>query len=80
MGSWFAGVAANLSRWDMTLNDALNQIIDDGIEAARADYSKPRDTLRRDGAIAGLEVRGVPSRNTGTGVVGRPRSSGSLTC
>jgi hypothetical protein len=87
----------------MTLNDALNQIIDDGIEAARADYSKPRDTLRRDGAIAGLEdcrgkspqeiaallvsagkkvmeVRGVPSRNTGTGVVGRPRSSGSLTC
>ena len=39
----------------MTLNDALNQIIDDGIEAARADYSKPRDTLKRDGAIAGLE-------------------------
>ena len=64
MGSWFAGVAANLSRWDMTLNDALNQIIDDGIEAARADYSKPRDTLKRDGAIAGLEdcLEKVPRR------------------
>jgi hypothetical protein len=28
----------------MTLNDA---IIDDGIEAARLDYAKPQDTLKR---------------------------------
>ena len=39
----------------MLLNDALNQIIDDGIEAARADYSKPRDKLKRDGSILGFE-------------------------
>jgi hypothetical protein len=39
----------------MTLNDALNAIIDDGIEAARLDYAKPRDTLKREGAIAGFE-------------------------
>jgi hypothetical protein len=31
----------------MTLNDALNAIIDDGIEAARLDYAKPQDTLKR---------------------------------
>jgi hypothetical protein len=31
----------------MILNDALNSIIDDGIEAARLDYAKPRDTLKR---------------------------------
>jgi hypothetical protein len=31
----------------MALNDALNCIIDDGIEAARLDYAKPRDTLKR---------------------------------
>jgi hypothetical protein len=39
----------------MILNDALNHIIDDGIEAARLDYAKPRDTLKREGAIAGFE-------------------------
>jgi hypothetical protein len=31
----------------VTLNDALNAIIDDGIEAARLDYAKPRDPLKR---------------------------------
>jgi hypothetical protein len=39
----------------MTLNDALNQIIDDGIEAARFDLSKPTDRLKREGSITGLE-------------------------
>jgi hypothetical protein len=40
----------------MTLNDALNHIIDDGIEAARLDYAKPQQTLKREGAIAGFEA------------------------
>lgn len=39
----------------MLLVDALNHIIDDGIEAARADYRKPADTLKREGAIQGFE-------------------------
>lgn len=39
----------------MPLVDALNAIIDDGIEAARVDYSKPRNTLEREGAIHGFE-------------------------
>lgn len=39
----------------MNLNDALNWIIDDGIEAARADYKKPKDKLKLDGAIRGFE-------------------------
>jgi hypothetical protein len=39
----------------MLLIDALNKIIDDGIEAARQDYSKPRDNLKREGAIRGFE-------------------------
>jgi hypothetical protein len=39
----------------MLLVDALNFVIDDGIEAARHDYAKPRDTLKREGAIAGFE-------------------------
>lgn len=43
----------------MLLNDALNQIIDDGIEAARADYTKPCDKLKLKGAIKGFnECRG----------------------
>jgi hypothetical protein len=43
----------------VTLNDALNHIIDDGIEAARADYSKPRDKLKLEGSILGFkECRG----------------------
>jgi hypothetical protein len=39
----------------MLLVDALHAVIDDGIEAARHDYAKPRDTLKREGAIAGFE-------------------------
>ena len=39
----------------MFLLDAITQIIDDGIEAARADYSKPRDKLKLDGSIKGFE-------------------------
>jgi hypothetical protein len=39
----------------VTLNDALNCIVDDGITAARLDYAKSRDTLKREGAIAGFE-------------------------
>ena len=39
----------------MLLIDALNQIIDDGIEASRLDYSKPRDKQKLDGSIRGFE-------------------------
>ena len=39
----------------MLLMDALNHIIDDGIEAARADYAKPADKLKLDGSIRGFE-------------------------
>lgn len=39
----------------MTLNDALNQIIDDGIEAARADYPQPSDRLKLEGSVQGFE-------------------------
>ena len=38
----------------MTLNDALNAIIDDGTEAVRLDYAKPQQT-KREGPIAGFE-------------------------
>ena len=33
----------------MLLIDAVNAVIDDGIEAAHHDYMKPRDTLKREG-------------------------------
>lgn len=39
----------------MTLGEALERVISDGIEAARADYSRPGDELRRDGAVLGFE-------------------------
>lgn len=39
----------------MNLNDALNHIIDDGIESARADYIKPEDKLKLEGSISGFE-------------------------
>jgi hypothetical protein len=39
----------------MLLVDAINHVIDDGIEAARHDYAKPGDTLKREGAIAGFD-------------------------
>lgn len=35
--------------------DALNAVIDDGIEAARLDYTKPDDKLKLDGSIRGFE-------------------------
>jgi hypothetical protein len=40
----------------MLLADALNCIIDDGIEAARHDYATPRHFLKREGAIDGFEA------------------------
>jgi hypothetical protein len=39
----------------MLLNDALNHIIDDGIEAARRDYARPRDRLKLEGSLKGFE-------------------------
>lgn len=39
----------------MLLVDALNQIVDEGIEAARADYTKPRQKHKLEGAIKGFE-------------------------
>ena len=39
----------------MLMIDALNQIIDDGIEAARLSYSKPRDKQKLEGSIRGFE-------------------------
>ena len=39
----------------MLLIDAMNLIIDDGIEAAKLDYSKLKDDLKRRGAIQGFE-------------------------
>jgi len=41
----------------MLLVDALNFIIDDGIESARHDYATPRHFLKRAGAVAGFEER-----------------------
>ena len=39
----------------MNYNDALNSIIDDGIEAARNDYSRPDQSQKREGSILGFE-------------------------
>jgi hypothetical protein len=39
----------------LNLSDVLNQIIDDGIEAARADYTKPSQKLKLEGSIKGFE-------------------------
>lgn len=35
--------------------EALDQVIDDGIEAARQSYSKPRDKLKLEGSIQGFK-------------------------
>ena len=40
----------------MNYEQALNQVIDDGIEAARADYTKEEDKLRLQGSIAGFKA------------------------
>ena len=43
----------------MNLNDALNRIIDDGIEAAKRDYDEPDQEDQLKGAIQGFsECRG----------------------
>ncbi len=42
------------------LRDFIDIVVDDGIEAAKADYSKPTDELKLEGAIGGFEIcRGV---------------------
>jgi hypothetical protein len=51
----FNDVFGSVEGLQMLLVDALNHIIDDGIEAARLDYVKPGDTLKREGAIVGFE-------------------------
>lgn len=40
----------------MTYFDFLKRVVDDGIEAARKDYSKPEDALRLKGSLAGFEA------------------------
>jgi hypothetical protein len=40
----------------MTYNDFLNQIIEDGIIAAKEDYAGPQDKNRLEGSIAGFEA------------------------
>lgn len=45
----------------MTYDDFLTRIIDDGIEAAKADYTKPEQATHLKGAVAGFEAcRGKP--------------------
>lgn len=39
----------------MNYVDALNAIIDDGIEAAKVDYNQPRNKMKLDGSILGFE-------------------------
>lgn len=39
----------------MTLSEALERIIDDGIAAARADYASPRQSEKLEGSLAGFE-------------------------
>jgi hypothetical protein len=60
----FNDVFGSVEALQMLLVDALNHIIDDGIEAARLNYVKPGDTLKREGAIAGFEDcrRKVPAK------------------
>jgi len=40
----------------MDYNKILNTIIDDGIKAAKEDYTEPKDKNRLDGSIAGFEA------------------------
>ncbi len=40
----------------MSTGDFLTRVIDDGIAAAKADYSEPRQAHKRDGAVAGFEA------------------------
>jgi hypothetical protein len=44
----------------MNFNDVLNVVIDDGINAALQSYSKPYQSLKREGSIFGFnECRGL---------------------
>lgn len=46
--------------------DALNAVIDDGIEAARLDYARPDQKLKLDGSIRGFEdCRGKTAEEIG---------------
>jgi len=40
----------------MIFSEFLERVINDGIEAAKADYSKPEDDARLKGSIAGFEM------------------------
>lgn len=40
----------------MNYTDFLNRVIDDGIQAARADYADPKDAHKLEGAVAGFEA------------------------
>jgi hypothetical protein len=40
----------------MNYNEFLSRIIDEGIDAAKSDYTDPKDKLRLDGSIAGFEA------------------------
>lgn len=41
---------------DLTLGGLLERTIDDGIDAARRDYTEPRDAERLEGSVAGFEA------------------------
>jgi hypothetical protein len=50
----------------MNYEEALNKIINDGIEAAKQSYAKPGDELKLNGAIAGFEAcRGLSPTSIG---------------
>lgn len=50
----------------MLLIDALNQIIDDGLEEVRLVYSRPDQRLKREGATRGFEdCRGLSPKQIG---------------
>ena len=40
----------------MNYDDFLIRIIDDGIEAAKADYTKPEESHKLEGSLAGFEL------------------------
>jgi len=40
----------------MTYNEFLNQVIEDGIEAARRDYAEARQASKLHGSVSGFEV------------------------
>jgi hypothetical protein len=52
---WKNSIGTSSAKGSAALNDALNRIIDDGIETARANYTRPDQKLMLVGAIKGLE-------------------------